>query len=734
MTTASESTLWLQLFALLAVEVGVIAMAGAVLQRWAPSAAWRRTVWQAAMVSVLGIALCELSGSGRGVASWALMVASGQAAVAPPAPKYASKTDEAKAPQLNTDFRAPARERLVANESHQLNSQNHPETKPISGNATEAPSSSGSTMSLAATQTAVLSPAGSTRSHEFVSVGWCLLVWLLGVAIVLGRVALARCLFTLFRRRRSVVVDPAFLQRVGVLSETLGMRRRVRVIQSARLSGPIAFGLLRPTVALPQDFTERFDASKQDAMLAHELAHLAAHDSFWYLLADLSVSVLWWHPAVWWLRRQLHKASESAADDASLLLTDGPRVLAECLVEMGGHLTRPEMLGGLGVAGFRSHLGQRVQRLLNLKARTWSPPRRLYSTLARTLGAMAMVAVVILCSAWVAPRALTKGDNMKTLQKGWKQSLATVALLAAFHSPNTIVAADTTETRATTAAGGVTTAPMPPAYVGGGSGYALAPRETTKVDSPIEARLKSIRLAEVSYDGLPLSEVLRNLRDEVGKRDPNHPGVNFLINPNPPPSISSGQPVTIDPSTGLPIPVPTEPVDLSSVSIKFNMPLRDITVKDLLDAVVKVADHPIQYTFEDYADVFSLKPEATVPQLVHTSGTAPTASLSARTFLVPKPEPFVAGLQSAFGIKLEDVKNETSTPNSRQIQLALKELMRRLGVSQEGDKSVFYNGTTGIVMVRGTAQDLDVAAAAIETLGGIPTAFESVAKEAHSAK
>ena len=48
-------------------------------------------------------------------------------------------------------------------------------------------------------------------------------------------------------------------------------------------------------------------------MLAHELAHPAANDPVWYLLADLTTAVFWWHPFVWSARRRLHAASETAA-------------------------------------------------------------------------------------------------------------------------------------------------------------------------------------------------------------------------------------------------------------------------------------------------------------------------------------------------------------------------------------------------------------------------------------
>ena len=110
---------------------------------------------------------------------------------------------------------------------------------------------------------------------------------------------------------------------------------------------------------MAEGFTRRFTNEQQDAMLAHELAHLAAHDPLWHALADLVTAMLWWHPLAWLAKQQLRSASEAAADEASLVVENGPNVLAECLVELGGRLTRTHSLGWLGMADgdFRSGLG-----------------------------------------------------------------------------------------------------------------------------------------------------------------------------------------------------------------------------------------------------------------------------------------------------------------------------------------------------------------------------------------
>src|SRR5690242_7540908 len=64
----------------------------------------------------------------------------------------------------------------------------------------------------------------------------------------------------------------------------------------------------------------------------------------------------------------------------------------------------------------------------------------------------------------------------------------------------------------------------------------------------ILAKLDKIHLDNVSYDGLPLSEVVRNLNEQSKLRDPERKGINFLINPNP---DQSGQPVAAPANGGL---------------------------------------------------------------------------------------------------------------------------------------------------------------------------------------
>ncbi|HXP61938.1 MAG TPA: M56 family metallopeptidase, partial [Dongiaceae bacterium] len=638
MNSPELSQAWLQLLLTLGLEAALVALVVVVMRRLKHAAAWGRRCCQAGLMAVLAITATELSGLGRGMAGWAVESLGQRGHHGQPVRHAAA------------DSLAPA-----------ITDPNLRETRPEPRLGAMRAGSAATTRPATATETGDISD-----SHVAL---WLWLVWLLGMLVGLGHAGVGRVLASLFRWRRRSLADEVLVARVQALAKAMGMRRRVRVVQSARLTSPIAFGLFHPTVGLPVSFSTNFDARRQEAILAHEVAHLAAHDPFWCAVADLALALLWWHPAVWWLRRQLQADGELVADEASLLLADGPAALAECLVEFGARLSRQPFAGPLGVASFRSQLGRRVQRLMEMERCAWSPPTRFRAAVTGIFGALAMAAIAIVCTAWATPQASTRGQTMNTMKLNWKRSLATVAMLVTFNGPEAAglaqpsgPPADGLEPATSNAA--LTTHPIPkadsprppdaflqryglrsataqdagaqdaakPLPEGLPAAEEKAPTakrdgESEKGSALIEAKLKRLRLSEAAFDGLPLGEVLKILRDESTRLDPEKAGVNFLINPNFPPVAMVGH---VDPATGLPLAVATEAFDMSTVMVKFNLPLRNVSLKDVLDAVGKVADHPIAYTVEDYAVVFSPKPLMLDGQPVMVSPGEPPATAGAQ--------------------------------------------------------------------------------------------------------
>jgi tetratricopeptide (TPR) repeat protein len=178
----------------------------------------------------------------------------------------------------------------------------------------------------------------------------------------------------------------------------------------------------------------------------------------------------------------------------------------------------------------------------------------------------------------------------------------------------------------------------------------------------IYQKLDSIRVNEVKYEGMELGEVIKSLNEEALKRDPAREGVNFLIMPSTvQPVAQNGQ---FDPTTGqmnqnrlmmmqqqpvlgpdgtpMPImPTPqadTEEEDLAvAVKIKLSPGMRNVTLRQALDAIMKTATKiPITYSVDDSAVIISVRQSETVP-------------LYTRTFKVD-PNAFQQGLQGIMNV------------------------------------------------------------------------------------
>lgn len=158
----------------------------------------------------------------------------------------------------------------------------------------------------------------------------------------------------------------------------------------------------------------------------------------------------------------------------------------------------------------------------------------------------------------------------------------------------------------------------------------------------LTSKLDRIRIDSVKYDDLPLTEVINNLSELARQRDPDKLGINFYVDRQAPaaPAAAAG---AIDPATGLPVaPLPTDQADISSVTVKISPALTDVKLSDVLDAITKTASKPIRYSVLDYAIVFSLKGQEPTP-------------LETRTFHVD-PNTFRMGLESVSGLAFGNIQ------------------------------------------------------------------------------
>lgn len=144
------------------------------------------------------------------------------------------------------------------------------------------------------------------------------------------------------------------------LARRLHIERPIRLLQSTAVEVPAVVGWLRPVVLLPVSALAGLSPSQLEAILAHELAHVRRHDYLVNLLQTLVETLLFYHPAVWWLSRRIRIERENCCDDLAVSLCGDPYAYAEALAEL-------EQLraSGLALAASGGSLVDRVRRLVS---------------------------------------------------------------------------------------------------------------------------------------------------------------------------------------------------------------------------------------------------------------------------------------------------------------------------------------------------------------------------------
>ncbi|MCC6478999.1 M56 family metallopeptidase [Sphingorhabdus sp.] len=88
----------------------------------------------------------------------------------------------------------------------------------------------------------------------------------------------------------------------------------IRIIQTDRIPGPLAFGLLRRYVAVPREFTRTFSPRERELALAHELAHHRGGDLFANMAAFIFLCLMWFNPLAWMAWSAFRFDQEAACD------------------------------------------------------------------------------------------------------------------------------------------------------------------------------------------------------------------------------------------------------------------------------------------------------------------------------------------------------------------------------------------------------------------------------------
>ena len=198
---------------------------------------------------------------------------------------------------------------------------------------------------------------------------WILRIWLFGVALLSMRLAWGGGRIASLRRSAKPA-DEQLIDLACALARRMGTHRTVRLLVSSLPTGPSLAGWIRPAILLPASAILNLTADQLEAVLAHELAHLARYDDVVNIVQSFVETLLFYHPVVWWVSRRIRHERELCCDDRAVRICGDPVCYARALTTLERSRIRAPRLA-LGTTD--GPLSFRIRRMIGAEERETMP-------------------------------------------------------------------------------------------------------------------------------------------------------------------------------------------------------------------------------------------------------------------------------------------------------------------------------------------------------------------------
>jgi TonB family protein len=231
---------------------------------------------------------------------------------------------------------------------------------------------------------------------------WLVVLWLTGIAVLSLRAMIGWHLARSLGRRDTLDLPAVLLRRCQNLQRRLAVAWPIRFALSRRIDAPMVIGWLRPVVLIPLSALAGLAPAQLDALILHELAHIRRFDTVINILLTAVETILFYHPAVWWVSRQVRIEREHCCDDLAVSACGDAAMYVEALTAL-----KPWKAADMALAANGGRLKDRVARLLDDRCET----RRFSLSAVTGLALLGLLAGSVAMAQTQAPARADKGSG-----------------------------------------------------------------------------------------------------------------------------------------------------------------------------------------------------------------------------------------------------------------------------------------------------------------------------------
>ena len=187
--------------------------------------------------------------------------------------------------------------------------------------------------------------------------------WLVGMLVFMLK-TLGGLLYIQRLKTRHLQAVPANWQTLlKRLQTTLGISQKTKLAVSALVKTPMVVGWLKPIILMPVAAVNQLTPEQVEAILAHELAHIARYDYVVNILQTVVEALFYFNPAVWWMSANVRTERENCCDDLAVMTCGNSIAYARALVSLQEMQQAQPMLA-LSFSKNKNQLFSRIQRIL----------------------------------------------------------------------------------------------------------------------------------------------------------------------------------------------------------------------------------------------------------------------------------------------------------------------------------------------------------------------------------